>query len=148
MTNLDDMAALAATEQGLFVVSTLRADGSIQASLVNAGVLPHPATGQRVVGFVTYGRAKLAHLRARPKLTLTVRSGWDWATVEGTAELVGPDDPHPAVDDDRLRLLLREVFRAAGGRHDDLAEYDRVMAEQRRAVVLATPVRIYSNPPG
>jgi PPOX class probable F420-dependent enzyme len=145
-TSLDDVAALATSEQGLLVVSTLRADGSIQASLVNAGVLPHPATAQPVVGFVTYGRAKPAHLRARPTLTLTVRSGWNWATVEGTAELIGPDDPYPAVDGERLRLLLREVFQAAGGRHDDWAEYDRVMAEQRRTVVLAVPVRIYSNP--
>jgi hypothetical protein len=37
------------------------------------------------------------------------------------------------------------VFTAAGGRHDDWDEYDRVMAEQRRAVVLVEPVRIYSN---
>lgn len=139
------MAALAAAEQFLFVVSTSRADGTIQASLVNAGVVPHPLTGRPVVGFVTYGRAKLSHLRARPALTLTVHSGRDWVTVEATAELVGPDDPHSGVDRERLRLLLREVFRAAGGRHQDWAEYDRVMAEQRRTVVLAEPVRIYSN---
>ena len=34
---------------------------------------------------------------------------------------------------------------AAGGEHDDWAEYDRVMAEQRRTVVLIAPTRIYSN---
>jgi hypothetical protein len=44
-----------------------------------------------------------------------------------------------------LRLLLREVFVAAGGSHDNWAEYDRVMAEQRRTVVFVTPTRIYSN---
>ncbi|WP_460491747.1 hypothetical protein [Dactylosporangium cerinum] len=37
MTTLDGFAALAAKERGLVVVSTLRSDGTIQASLVNAG---------------------------------------------------------------------------------------------------------------
>ena len=46
MTTLQDAAALAAKESGLCVVSTVRADGTVQASLVNAGVLAHPATGE------------------------------------------------------------------------------------------------------
>jgi len=145
MTTLDDVAALAAKEQGLAVISTLRGDGTIQASLVNAGVLTNPFSSQQVAGFVTYGRVKLANLRHRPQLAMTFRSGWAWATVEGSAELIGPDDPHPDVDPERLRLLLREVFVAAGGSHDNWAEYDRVMAEQRRTVVFVTPTRIYSN---
>jgi hypothetical protein len=41
--------------------------------------------------------------------------------------------------------LRREVFTAAGGTHDDWDEYDRVMAAEKRAVVLVTPTRIYSN---
>lgn len=145
MTTLDDVAALAAKERGLAVISTLRADSSIQASLVNAGVMTHPLTDQQVTAFVTYGKVKLANLRLRPQLAVTFRSGWSWATVEGSAQLIGPDDPHPEVDAQRLRLLLREVFVAAGGSHDNWSEYDRVMAEQRRTVVLVTPTRIYSN---
>ncbi|HKP43067.1 TIGR03618 family F420-dependent PPOX class oxidoreductase [Mycobacterium sp.] len=146
MTTLDDAVALAAGESGLAVVSTLRADGTIQASLVNAGALPHPSTGQPVLGFVTYGRVKLANLRVRPQLAATFRKGWQWATVEGQAELAGPDDPQPwLADAEQLRLLLREVFTAAGGTHDDWDEYDRVMAEQRRTVVLVAPSRVYSN---
>jgi PPOX class probable F420-dependent enzyme len=146
MTTLDDAVALASDESGLAVVSTLRADGTIQASLVNAGVLAHPDGGQQVLAFVTYGRVKLANLRARPQLAATFRRGWQWATVEGRAELAGPDDPQPWLTDaDALRLLLREVFAAAGGTHDDWAEYDRVMAEQRRTVVLVQPERVYSN---
>ncbi len=97
------------------------------------------------MAFVTYGRVKLANLRARPQVTTTFRSGWQWATVEGRAELVGPDDPQAGVDAERLRLLLREVFVAAGGAHDDWEEYDRVMAEQRRTAVLVTPSRIYGS---
>jgi PPOX class probable F420-dependent enzyme len=146
MTTLDDAVALAAGESGLAVVSTVRADCTVQASLVNVGALPHPATGDRVLGFVTYGKVKLANLRARPQLAVTFRNGWQWATVEGAAELAGPDDAQPwLADAERLRLLLREVFTAAGGTHDDWDEYDRVMAEQRRTVVLIAPTRVYSN---
>jgi PPOX class probable F420-dependent enzyme len=146
MTTLDDAVALAADESGLAVISTLRAEGTIQASLVNVGKLPHPATGAEVLAFVTYGKVKLTNLRARPQLAVTFRKGWMWATVEGAAELAGPDDPQPwLAGADQLRLLLREVFTAAGGTHDNWDEYDRVMAEQRRTVVLVVPTRVYSN---
>ncbi|MCW2512220.1 MAG: class probable F420-dependent enzyme [Mycobacterium sp.] len=145
MTTLDEAVGLAANDSGLAVVSTVRADGTVQASLVNAGVFPHPASGEATLAFVTYGRVKLANLRARPQIAVTFRDGWQWATVEGNAELAGPDDPQPWLKDDALRLLLRDVFTAAGGRHDDWAEYDRVMAEQRRTIVLIAPTRVYSN---
>ena len=146
MTTLDDAVALAAAENGLAVISTVRADTTVQASLVNVGLLHHPQSSAPVLGFTTYGKVKLANLRARPQLAITFRNGWQWATVEGRAELVGPDDPQPwLADDDRLRLLLREVFTAAGGTHDDWDEYDRVMTRERRAVVLIAPARVYSN---
>ncbi|OFJ53660.1 TIGR03618 family F420-dependent PPOX class oxidoreductase [Mycolicibacterium grossiae] len=145
MTTLHEAAALAAADHGLAVVATLRADQTIQASLVNAGVLAHPDTGIEVLAFVTYGRVKLANLRARPQLAVTFRQGWRWATVEGTAELVGPDDPQPWSDDDGLRRLLRDVFTAAGGTHDDWDAYDRTMIEQRRTAGLVTPGRIYTG---
>lgn len=145
MTTLDEAIALAAGESGLAVVSTVRADGTVQASLVNVGAVEHPVSGERALAFVTYGKVKLANLRARPALAITFRDGWRWATVEGPAQLAGPDDPQPWLVDDVLRLLLREVFTAAGGTHDDWAEYDRAMAEQRRTVVLMTPTRVYSN---
>ena len=146
MTTLQEAAALAAKESGLCVVSTVRADGTVQASLVNAGVLAHPSTGEATLAFVTYGKVKLRNLRARPQIAVTFRDGWQWATVEGYAELVGVDDPQPwLTDPDALRLLLRDVFTAAGGTHDDWAEYDRVMAEQGRTVVFVAPSRVYSN---
>jgi PPOX class probable F420-dependent enzyme len=145
MTTLQQVAELVGREHGLAVVSTLRSDATIQSSLVNAGVMDHFQTGAPVVAFVTYGRVKLANLRARPQVTTTFRAGWQWATVEGRAELVGPDDPHDGVDAERLRMLLREVFVAAGGDHDDWEEYDRVMAQQRRTAVLVTPSRVYGS---
>ena len=114
---------------------------------MNAGVLPHPVTGVRSVAFVAAGGTrKLDYLRADPTIAVVVRAGWQWTAVEGTAELIGPDDPHPEVDDERLRLLLREIFTAAGGTHDDWDAYDRTMREERRAAVFVTPARVYSNP--
>ncbi|NEA30490.1 TIGR03618 family F420-dependent PPOX class oxidoreductase [Streptomyces sp. SID13031] len=143
MTTLAEAVALASDDQGLAVVSTLRADQTIQSSLVNAGVIDHPVTGEPTLAFVTYGRVKLANLRVRPQLSVTFRKGWKWGTVEGQAELAGPDDPQPWLDAESLRLLLREIFTAAGGTHGDWDEYDRVMAEQRRTAVLIAPQRVY-----
>jgi PPOX class probable F420-dependent enzyme len=143
MKTLDDVVELGRKEQFLAVVSTIRESGTIQSSLVNVGVMAHPTTGERVLAFVTYGPAKLRNLRARPALTATFRSGWAWVAVEGNAELIGPDDSLDGFDPQRLRLLLREVFIAAGGTHDDWTGYDRTMAEQRRVVVLVKPTRIY-----
>ncbi|MBI3227910.1 MAG: TIGR03618 family F420-dependent PPOX class oxidoreductase [Mycolicibacterium cosmeticum] len=146
MPTLEEAAALAAADQGLAVVATLRADATIQSSLINAGVLAHPGTGAPVLGFVTYGPVKLSNLRARPQISVTFRSGWQWATVEGRAELAGPADPQPwLTDPDQLRMLLRDIFAAAGGTHDDWDAYDRVMREQGRTAVLIEPTRIYSN---
>ena len=98
-----------------------------------------------VIGFVTYGATKLSNLRKRPRLSITFRSGWEWATAEGQVEVIGPDDPSPTISADRLRLLLREIFTAAGGSHDDWEEYDRTMTDQHRTAVLVCPTRIYSN---
>jgi len=142
MTTLAEAWELSRKDSGLAVVSTLRADQTIQASLVNTGIITR---GEPVLAFVTYGKVKLANLRQRPQVTTTFRAGWRWAAVEGRATLAGPDDPQPGVDAEALRLLLREIFSAAGGTHDDWAEYDRAMREQRRAAVLITPTRVYGN---
>ena len=145
MTTLQDVVEIARQDRFLAVVSTLRADTTIQSSVVNAGVLAHPVTGEDVVAFVTAGKAKLANLRNRPQVSMTFRSGWQWATVEGRAEIIGPDDGHANFDSERIRLLLRECFTAAGGTHDDWDAYDRTMAEERRAAVLVSVSRIYGN---
>jgi PPOX class probable F420-dependent enzyme len=147
VTDLSAFAELVPLDHGLCVVSTRRGDGSMQATVVNAGVLPHPVTGSQVVGLVAAGGArKLHHLRVDPRATIVARAGWQWATVEGSAELIGPDDPHPSVDGEALRLLLQDVFRAAGGTHEDWDAYDRAMVEERRTAVLLTPRRTYTNP--
>jgi PPOX class probable F420-dependent enzyme len=146
MTDVNDFAALVRRDHGLSVVSTLRAAGTIQSSVVNAGVLDHPVAGGPVVGFTTRGNAaKLVNLRARPRVTIVVRAGWEWAAVEGLADIAGPDDPLLGFDPADVPDLLRRVFTAAGGTHDDWPTYDRVMAEERRAAVLISPERVYSS---
>jgi hypothetical protein len=141
MTDLAPFEELVPLDHGLAVVVTRRADHTPHTTVVNAGVLPHPVTGDRTVAFVAGGGTrKLTHLRADPTIAVVVRAGWRWA------QLVGPDDPHPEVDDEGLRLLLRDIFTAAGGTHDDWGAYDRAMREERRTAVLVAPTRAYSNP--
>jgi len=146
VADLGLVGRLGAAEGGLAVVALSRPDATVQASVVNAGVLEHPVSGASVVGFVTYGRAKLAQLRARHLATLTFRAGWEWVSVEGACDIAGPDDPLEGLASSAVPQLLRDVFSAAGGRHDDWDAYDRAMADQRRAAVLVVPARIYSNP--
>lgn len=148
MATIDDIRKLVALDHGLASLSTLRRDGSVQSTVVNAGVIDHPVTGQPVAAFV--GRPatrKIAHLRETPRGTLLWRAGWAWVAAEGDVELVGPDDALEGVSPDAVPALLRAVYSAAGGgEHDDWAEYDRVMAAERRVAVLLIPTRIYVNP--
>ena len=146
MTDLSDYARTAAADSGLSVAISTRPDGTAQASVVNAGAVDHPFSGRPAVGLVAAGRSrKLANWRRRPHATIVAKTGWQWVAVEGAVDIVGPDDPHPDFGAVRLRLLLREVFVAAGGTHDDWDEYDRVMAAERRAAVFVTAERVYSN---
>ncbi|GAB3875312.1 TIGR03618 family F420-dependent PPOX class oxidoreductase [Kibdelosporangium lantanae] len=149
MINRDEGLRLV-TERGaadnwLAVLVTLRPDGKPSTSVVNAGVLPHPRTGEPVVAFVSRGAtAKLANLRRHAEATLVFRAGWEWVSVSGPVELAGPDDP--GLDD--IPQLLRDIYHAAGGNHPDLDEYDRAMAEDRRTAVLMTPTKFATNPRG
>ena len=144
MADLADFEVLVPCDHGLVVMTVIGPDGRIRPSVVNAGVIDHPLTGERVAAVVIHGKArKLAHLRAMPRASVVLRAGWQWAGVEGPAEIIGPDDPVAGIDSDRLRLLLREIFTAAGGTHDDFDEYDKVMAQDRRAAVLITPERVF-----
>jgi hypothetical protein len=146
MIDIEPFARLVGADHGLAVVALALPDGTAHASVTNAGVLPHPVTGETVVGVVARGDSrKLRHLRAHPRATVVLRAGWQWSAVEGPVELAGPDDPLAGVDAERLRLLLREIFTAAGGTHDDFGEYDRVMADERRTAILLAPAHRYGN---
>ncbi len=143
--DLDKLRRLSAADHGLAVVVTQRADGGPLCSVVNAGLYRHPVTGAPVVAFVSRGdAARLDHLRRRPRATLVFRAEWEWISVEGQATLAGPQDPIPEMSIS-LPQLLREIFRAAGGTHDDWDEYDRVMAREGRTAVMVGLDRVYGN---
>jgi PPOX class probable F420-dependent enzyme len=136
-------------ERWIAVLVTTRRDGQPSVSVVNAGVLPHPVTGEPAVAFVARGAtAKLTNLRADPHATLVFRSGWEWVAVRGPVELAGPDDAMPGLDEAARVALLRDIYAAAGGSHPDMAEYDRAMASERRTAVLVRPDRFSTNPAG
>jgi hypothetical protein len=106
--------------------------------------MDHPVTGRPVVALVAMGGSrKLANLRRHPRATAVFRAGWQWIAVEGRTSLAGPDDPLDGLDPVRIPQLLRDIFTAAGGTHDDWATYDRVMAEERRTAVLIEMERVY-----
>lgn len=147
MADLNLVRRLSSLEHNLAVISVARADGTVQASVVNAGLTDDPVTGASAVGLVARGDSyKLRRLRAHPQATVVFRRGWEWVAVQGPVTLAGPDDPQAAVAD--VPGLLRDVFTAAGGTHDDWAEYDRIMAAERRAAVFVTAERITGNAPG
>jgi hypothetical protein len=144
--DLDLVRRLAAADKGLAVVSTTRPDGTIHSSLVNAGVFDHPLTKEPTVALVAAGKAhKLQLLAAAGRANAVFRAGWEWVSVEGPVEILGPDHPRPDFPPEQIPQLLRDIFTAAGGTHDDWAEYDRVMAEERRTAVFISPARITTN---
>ncbi len=145
MSNIEAVTAMLADENGLAVISTTQADGRILSSVTNCGVIKHPANGEAQIAFVSIGSAaRFGHICRGAPVTVTIR-GWTWLSVTGRAELIGPEQQPDGCDDDALRRLLREVFHAAGGTHDDLNEYDQAMAEEGRVAVLAAPERILGD---
>lgn len=144
---LDAVRRIGAADHWLAVVVTHHASSrEVDAAVVNAAPIDHPITGREMVAFVGRPGAKLRNLRTHPTATLVFRSGWHWAAIQGAAELIGPDNPHPDLDEDKVTELLRTIFHAAGGTHPDLNTYDRVMRAERRTAVLVTPQRVWTNP--
>src|SRR5690348_2673900 len=98
MTSLADFNNIAAVDHHFCVMTTSRADGTMQASVVGAGVMRHPENGDDVVALVANGGTrKLANLRARPQCTIVASNGGPWAAVEGPAEIIGPDEDRKSV---------------------------------------------------
>ena len=139
MVGPDQVREMAALADHFAVFATTRPDGRVHASLVKAGVLTDPVTGETVCGAVLVGGArKLGLLRASGRASVVFAQGGRWLAVEGAVRLAGPADPLPGLDADGLRKLLRDVFVAAGGTHEDWDGYDRAMAEEGRTAVLIT----------
>ncbi|MDE0846826.1 MAG: pyridoxamine 5'-phosphate oxidase [Actinomycetota bacterium] len=148
MQDLEKVKAYLGKETGLATVSTTQRDGRVLSSVVNCGVSDHPLTGISSVALVSIGKAaRITHIRRGSEVTVAIRRGWNWISVTGKAEIVGPDNLPEGMDSEALRVLLREVYQAAGGVHDDFEEYDRAMAAERRVAVFVTPDRILGNSP-
>ncbi|MEM9652077.1 MAG: pyridoxamine 5'-phosphate oxidase [Actinomycetota bacterium] len=149
MADLASIERLVPGEHGLATISLVLPNGTAHASVVNAGVLDHPVTGDPVVGFVVRGNSyKLRRLRADSRVTVSFRVGWNWAAVVGEADIIGPEDQFDGFDPAGVPQLLRDVFIAAGGDHDDWDEYDRVMAAEARTALLVRPNRFLGNQVG
>jgi hypothetical protein len=145
MADLELVAELAEADHHLAVVATARPDGSVHASLVMAGLIDDPETGAPCVGLVVAGAArKLVHLGASGRATVVFKAGYRWVAVEGPVRLEGYDHEVPGSGRDPA-TLLRSVFVAAGGTHDDWDEFDRTMAEERRCAVFVRAEQVSSN---
>ena len=147
MSDIEIFSNYLSEETGLVTVSTTQVDGRVLSSVVNCGMIEHPLTGATCVAFVSGSKAaRLKHIDRGSQVTITARRGWAWSSVTGPADLIRPEQVPESIDKEQMRLLLREVFHAAGGVHDDLEEYDRAMVQEGRVVVCVTPERVLGNP--
>jgi SAM-dependent methyltransferase len=112
----------------------LASDGGFAGAVLDAGC----GTGENALYLASLGLSVLGVDVAETAL----------AIARAKAGARGIEVEFAAADAFRLdvRLLLRGIFRAAGGTHDDWDAYDRVMADERRTAVLITPRRVYTNP--
>jgi hypothetical protein len=144
MADLEFVNRLAAGDHNLAVFTTAGLDGSVHASVVSAGVIADPIDGHAGVGAVVGGATrKLTLLRQSGTASVVFKNGFEWAAVTGPVRLIGPEDGTEFGLD--VPEVLRSVFRAAGGTHEDWAEFDRVMAEDCRCAVFVGAAKITSN---
>ena len=110
------------------IVMTTRADGTVQASPVSAGIDPQG----RVVVATYPQRAKVANARRHPVgAALFLSDDWNgpWAQVSGRLEVVDlPDAVEPLVD----------YYRAIAGEHPDWDEYRQAMVDQGKCLLRLT----------
>ncbi len=120
------------------VLSTFRHNGAAQLSIVVVG-----AYGDGAAFTTTEDRAKLLNLRRDSRCSLLVSqdSWWGFVVLEGTARILSADNTVAG----ELRQAFREVYRSISGEHPDWEEYDRAMVEDKRAVVVVVPDRIYGT---
>ncbi|MET4427115.1 MULTISPECIES: PPOX class F420-dependent oxidoreductase [unclassified Mycolicibacterium] len=113
------------------VLTTYRADGSLQSSPVTGGV---DGEGRIVVASYPQ-RAKSVNLRRDRRASITVLSdefNGPYVQVDGDAEVINVPE---AVDG------LVEYFRAVAGEHSDWDEYRQAMVVQGKCLIRVTPTR-------
>jgi PPOX class probable F420-dependent enzyme len=113
------------------VLTTFRADGSLQSSPVTGGV---DDQGRLVIASYPQ-RAKSANIRRTPKASVMVLSdefNGAYVQVDGDAEVIDVPD---AVEG------LVDYYRAIAGEHPDWDEYRSAMLSQRKCLIRVTPRR-------
>ena len=111
------------------VLTTFRADGSLQSSPVTGGV---DQQGRVVIASYPQ-RAKIANIRRTPKASVVVLSdefNGAYVQIDGDAEVI---DVPEAVE------LLVDYYRAIAGEHPDWDEYRQAMISQGKSLLRITP---------
>ncbi len=113
------------------VLTTFRADGSLQSSPVSGGV---DDAGRIVIA--TYPqRAKVANMRRHRNASVVVLSedfNGPYVQVDGDGEVIDlPDAVEPLVD----------YYRSIAGEHPDWAEYRQAMVDQGKCLIRISPQR-------
>jgi PPOX class probable F420-dependent enzyme len=125
-------------ENHLAVVCTVSASGKPQATVVTAGL--HDGT----ITFVSRERTqKVKNIRREGRCAVTTIKvdTSRYITVEGPAVAQGWDE-----NDGATQLALVEAAYASIGRpRSNWDDFDKSMREERRAVVMVTPERIYGS---
>lgn len=113
------------------VLTTFRADGSLQSSPVSGGV---DEAGRIVIA--TYPqRAKVANIRRQPNTSVMVLSdefNGPYVQVDGEGEVIDLPD---AVES------LVGYYRSIAGEHPDWAEYRQAMVDQGKCLIRISPQR-------
>jgi PPOX class probable F420-dependent enzyme len=113
------------------VLTTFRADGSLQSSPVTGGV-----DGQGRVVIASYPqRAKSVNIRRNPKASVIVLSdefNGAYVQLDGDAEvIVAPEATE----------LLVNYYRVIAGEHPDWQDYRRAMLDQGKCLIRVNPRR-------
>lgn len=111
------------------VLTTFRADGSLQSSPVTGGV---DEQGRLVIASYPQ-RAKSVNIRRAGRASVVVLSDdfdGPYVQIDGPAEVLDlPEAVEPLVD----------YFRAVAGEHPDWAEYREAMVRQGKSLIRVTP---------
>ena len=114
-----------------WVLSTTRADGRPQMSLVTGGMT---ADGRLAIS--TYpSRVKAKNARRNPLVSVAVM-GADfnsaWIQIDGDAQVLDLPEASDA---------FVEYYRSISGEHPDWDEYRQAMADQGKCMIMITPTR-------
>jgi len=122
------------------VITTFQANGAGHSSIVVCGAYQ----GNAAFVIVKGSSAKARNLRNDARCTvMSVSDNWrTCAIVEGQATLMD----YRNTDPEKMRVELREVFRACGDKdHSDWEEYDQAMRDDNRAIVIVVPDHVYGT---